>query len=161
MEIGTFGSLFQGAGWFVANFFVPNIWRFSIVLVNYILYTLQVMECCAISKHKGLNFCRDSYVGITKVEICVAWVMHFHLCLMDCVCFLLTCWLGCHKVSWGLGIIKMCVIQLQPRGEHMLSSWPLGSLCLPFSVKFYVKGYVPSHTCHYCHNELGHCDWCG
>jgi hypothetical protein len=61
----------------------------------------------------------------------------------------------------GKGITKVCAIQLQLGGEHMFSGRFLGSLCLLFSVKLQVKGYVPSHTCHYCCSELGGCDWCG
>jgi hypothetical protein len=51
------------------------------------------------------------------------------------------------------GIIKVCAIWLRPRGKHILLSWPFDNLCLPFSVKFQMKGYMPSHMCHYCYNE--------
>jgi len=52
LEKGTFGGSFQGVRWFVVNFFVPNIWLFNIMLVSYILCTLEVVECRAISKHE-------------------------------------------------------------------------------------------------------------
>jgi hypothetical protein len=59
---------------------------------------------------KNLNSYHDSYERIIKVEICVTWVMHFHSYLLGCSCRLLTCWLGCHMVSGGKGIIKVCAI---------------------------------------------------
>jgi hypothetical protein len=110
---------------------------------------------------KDLNSCRDSYVGITKVEICVAWVVHLHSCLLYCACCLLACWSCYHMLSRGKGTTKVCAIRLQLGDEHMLSGWPLGILRLLFSVKLQVKGYVPSHMCHYCCNEPKGCDWCG
>jgi hypothetical protein len=71
---------------------------------------------------EDLNSCCDSYGGITKVEICVAWVVHLHLCLLGCTCCLLACLLGCHMLSKGKEITKVCAIWVQPKGEHMLSS---------------------------------------
>jgi hypothetical protein len=135
LEIGTFGGLFQGVGWCVVNFFIPNIWQFNIVL-GVIFFTLyRWWNSTSSVNAKGLNSCRDSCVGITKVDICVAWVVHLHLCLLSCAYGLLTCWLGCHMPLRGKGITKVCAIQLQLGGEHMLSSWPLSSVCLLFSVK--------------------------
>jgi hypothetical protein len=64
---------------------------------------------------EDLNSCCDSYSRITKVEICVAWVVHLHLCLLGCAYCLLTCWSGCHMFS-------SFAIWLQPNDEHMLSS---------------------------------------
>jgi hypothetical protein len=64
------------------------------------------------------NFC----AGITKVEICVTWIVHLHLCLLGCACCLLGCWLGCHMFLRVKGITKMCAIRLQPRGEHKFLS---------------------------------------
>jgi hypothetical protein len=49
MEIGSFGGSFHDIGWFVASFFAPNIWQFSIVLISFIFCVLQV-ECHAINK---------------------------------------------------------------------------------------------------------------
>jgi hypothetical protein len=71
---------------------------------------------------KDLNSSYDSCVGITKVEICVARVVHLHSCLLGCTYCLLTCWSGCHMFLGGKGITKVCAIRLQPRGEHMFSS---------------------------------------
>jgi Fe-S-cluster-containing dehydrogenase component len=71
---------------------------------------------------EDLNFFCDSYVRIPKLEICVAWVVHLHLCLLGCAYCLLACWLGCHMLSRGKGITKVCAIWLQPSGEHMFSS---------------------------------------
>ncbi len=67
LETCTFGGLFQEVGWCVANFFVPNIWRFNIVLVSFFC-TLYVVECHAINKCRGFKFlswflCRDHKSG--------------------------------------------------------------------------------------------------
>jgi hypothetical protein len=36
--------------------FIPNIWQFNIVLVSYIFYALQVVECHVISERRGFEF---------------------------------------------------------------------------------------------------------
>jgi hypothetical protein len=129
------------------------------VLVNYIFCNLQVVELSHSSMNEeDMNSCCDSCVGITKMEICVAWVLHFHLCLLGYAYCLLACWSRCSMLSRGKGITKVCVIRLQLGGEHMFSNWPFSNVCLLFSVKRQVKGYVLSHMCHYSHNELGGCD---
>ncbi len=71
---------------------------------------------------KDLNSCCDSCARITKMKICVAWVVHLHLCLLGCAYYLLACWSGCQMLSRGKGITKVCAIWLQPSGEHTLSS---------------------------------------
>jgi hypothetical protein len=50
---------------------------------------------------EDLNSCCDSCVGITKMEICVARVVHFHLCLLGCAYCLLACWSSCTILSRG------------------------------------------------------------
>jgi len=87
------------------------------------------------TKIKDLNSCHDSYVKIIKMKICVIWFVHFHLCLLGCAYCLLVCWSSCHRISKGIMISKVCVTWLWPRGEHMLSSWPLGSLYLLLNMK--------------------------
>ncbi len=42
------------------------------------------------------------------MEIYVAQVVHFHSCLLGCTCCLLACRLGCHMLSGGKGITKVC-----------------------------------------------------
>ncbi len=61
---------------------------------------------------KDLNSYCDSYMGITKVEIYVAQVVHLHLCFLGYACCLLTCWLGYHMLLGGKGITKLCAIRL-------------------------------------------------
>jgi len=57
---------------------------------------------------KLLNYCRDSCIGITKVDVRIAWFVHFHLCLLGvfischCVYKVINSFLGCKGVSWVL-----------------------------------------------------------
>ncbi len=99
--------------------------------------TLQVVECCAINEHGWFEYLLWFMCGNHKSGyLCyMTMCMCLHSCLLGCVCWLLACWLGCHILLGGRGITKVCAIRLQPRGEHMLSSWPLGNLCLLFNVK--------------------------
>ncbi len=87
-----------------------------------------------------LNSYRDSYVRHTKVEICVAWIVHFHLCLLGYACCLLTCWSSCYMFLEGKGITKVCAIWLWFGVEHVFSSWPLGNMCQLFNAKLHLKG---------------------
>jgi hypothetical protein len=141
----------------LASILVLIILGFSILLVS-ILYRWR--SVAASTNLKDLNFYHDSWAWITKVKICVAWFVHLHACLLGRAYFLLACWLSCHMLLRGREIIKMCAIQLQPAGEQMFLGWSLDNMCLLFSVKLQGKSYVPSHMCHYCHNELGGCAWC-
>jgi len=59
---------------------------------------------------EDLNSCRELCARITKVEICVASFVHLHLCLLGYICCMLTCWLSCHMLLHGRGIIKVCAI---------------------------------------------------
>jgi hypothetical protein len=75
-----------------------------------------------------LNFCHDFYVWTTKVEICVAWFVHLHLCSLGCLSCLSICWLGCHMIWRGRRVVKMCAIWLWPSNEHKFSNWLLNDL---------------------------------
>ncbi len=94
-------------------------------------------------------------------RICVAWIMHLQLCLLGYNYCLLACWSVCYMFLRVKEITKVCAIQLRFGGEHMFSTWPFNSLCLLFSVKLQVKGWMFSHACHYCCSELWGFNWCG
>jgi hypothetical protein len=57
---------------------------------------------------EDLNSCYELCVKITKVEICVASFVHLHLCLLGYISCLLACWLSCHMLLQGKGILKVC-----------------------------------------------------
>jgi hypothetical protein len=59
---------------------------------------------------EDLNSYCVSCARITKVEICVTWVVHLHMCLLGWAYYLLTCWSCCHMLSKGRGITKVYVI---------------------------------------------------
>jgi len=101
-----------------------------------------------------LNSCRDSYVEITKMDICVAWFLQLHLCYVGCACFLSLCRLGCQFVFKGYGGFMNCVPLVDNlMNKHMFLSWFLINMFILHNEKSKVKGYVPSHACFYFHNE--------
>ncbi len=85
----------------IVSIIIPHRWNFFSPLTNI----------------KILNFCCDSCAKITKVEICVVWFVHFHLCLLGCTCCLWICWSKYYMILIDKGITKGCAIWLWLRVE--------------------------------------------
>ncbi len=94
LETNTFRGLFQNARWCVANFFVQNISSSTLCWWVIFFAPYRWWNATSSTNVKDLNSFRDSCAGITKVEICVAWVVHLHWCLLGCAYYLLAFWFG-------------------------------------------------------------------
>jgi hypothetical protein len=53
----------------MANFFIPNIWRFNIVLVSYIFAPYKWWNAMLSISVEDLNTYHDYCVGITKIQL--------------------------------------------------------------------------------------------
>jgi hypothetical protein len=116
LEIGAFGNSFHNAKWFVVTFLYQAFGGWTLCWWVIFFGHYKWWSATSLTNVKDLNSYYDSYAKITKVDICVAWIVNLHLCLLGCVCCLLACWSGCHMLLGGKGITKGCASWLQLLG---------------------------------------------